>query len=278
LLSEFWGAAYTTNIPTLYYENKATQRTNLVDGWGTVTTPYGTFTNALRMQTTLVENDTIALVGTGLPRTIRTSRELKWLDNSKKLPILVVTQIQNATVWTTTKVEFLDIQRDFQSTALFVYSPFLPAAGDVVNFQNLSSNASTYSWNFGDPTSTTNTSSLENPDHTYTANGTYTVSLTASNGTFTNTTTMIVIVSNILASSDFETVEKPKLYPNPFSKSITISDDYSYSQFDLYAIDGKKISTGISLNNVDFSYLTNGIYILQFTTEKGTESFRILKN
>ncbi|HSG98633.1 MAG TPA: PKD domain-containing protein [candidate division Zixibacteria bacterium] len=56
-----------------------------------------------------------------------------------------------------------------------------PTSGDAplqVNFTDLSSNnPDTWSWNFGDG----NGSSVQNPSHTYTSAGTYTVTLTASN-------------------------------------------------------------------------------------------------
>jgi len=49
---------------------------------------------------------------------------------------------------------------------------------DSISFSNLSSNFDSIIWNFGDG----NTSNLTNPNHTYTASGTYTILLTA----FTN--------------------------------------------------------------------------------------------
>jgi len=49
-----------------------------------------------------------------------------------------------------------------------------------ITFTNTSKNADTYSWDFGDGTSS---SSLANPTHTYTTEGTYNVNLTVMNGT-----------------------------------------------------------------------------------------------
>ncbi len=53
----------------------------------------------------------------------------------------------------------------------------------TVNFSNLSSNTDTYAWNFGDG----QTSTLAQPSHTYTAAGTYTVTLQASSSCGTDT-------------------------------------------------------------------------------------------
>ena len=65
----------------------------------------------------------------------------------------------------------------------------------AVKFTDKSSgNPTTYSWNFGDGT----TSSEKNPSHTYNKTGTYTVSLTVSNefGSDTKTSTSLITVGN----------------------------------------------------------------------------------
>ena len=269
-------SAYTTNIPSVYYQNHALTRTNVVDGWGTVTTPYDTFPNALRMMSTLVQNDTIAIVGNGLPRTIRTTRELKWLDPSKKYPVLIVTQAEAAGTWTTTNIQFMDNQRDFQTTALFAYSPIAPTAGATVYFQNLSTNGTTYSWDFGDPTSgVSNTSSDEFPNHVFAANGTYQVTLIVSNGTYTDTITIPVVVSDILGVSPFD-LNEINVYPNPFSNRINVSNIGENVFFELSNVEGKILYKGTSINS-DFSHLSKGMYLLKVKTESGTRNFKMIK-
>lgn len=57
----------------------------------------------------------------------------------------------------------------------------------TVNFSNLSTNANTYSWDFGDG----NTSTGTNPAHTYTTPGTYAVQLFADGGTCGSDTTLV---------------------------------------------------------------------------------------
>ncbi len=58
-------------------------------------------------------------------------------------------------------------------------SPVLTCGSNTVNFTNNSFGASTYLWDFGDPTTTTDVSTAFNPSYTYPDTGTYTVSLIA---------------------------------------------------------------------------------------------------
>lgn len=56
--------------------------------------------------------------------------------------------------------------------------------------------ALTYSWDFGDPNSSTDVSTDANPTWNYTANGTYTVTLTVSDGEKTNQVTQKIVVGS----------------------------------------------------------------------------------
>lgn len=269
-------SSYTTSIPNIIYQNRALDRTNLVDGWGTLITPYGTFANTLRMNTTLVQNDTISIAGTGLPRTISTTRELKWFDSSKKYPLLVVTQNSVGTNWITTNVQFLDNQTDFQTNALFFYTPINPAAGATVNFQNLSTNATTYSWDFGNPTSSDNTSSLENPAHIFADNGIYSVTLTANNPGFTNSVTVQVLVGDLLNVSNAHS-GKFKIAPNPFNNKINVIGLEKIATFELYDFLGKLIYKGNAIQEQDFSHLSKGVYIFKVNNLDFSKVIKLIK-
>jgi len=78
-------------IPSIGYYGQKGHRVNVVDGWGTVKTPFGTF-NALRVKSTILAIDTIALdalgFGTNIPRPLR--YEYKWLATAKQIPVLKV--------------------------------------------------------------------------------------------------------------------------------------------------------------------------------------------
>ena len=68
----------------------------------------------------------------------------------------------------------------------------------LVTFTNASLNADTYSWDFGDGESSTETS----PSHTYTADGTYDVTLTAINSGGSEAVTLTLELTSVLTLAD----------------------------------------------------------------------------
>jgi hypothetical protein len=96
-----------SNVPglPLYYSVSKT-RYNNVDGWGTLTTPYGTFP-VLRVQSVIHEHDSISYnilnLGFDLPEQI----EYKWLAAGKKIPLLQV----NTTAGNPSPVVYRDSSR-----------------------------------------------------------------------------------------------------------------------------------------------------------------------
>jgi gliding motility-associated-like protein len=93
----------------------------------------------------------------------------------------------------------------------------------VVSFTNNSSNANSYTWNFGNGNSA-NTSTVSS--QTYSVAGTYTVYLTATNGSCSDTDSLVIIVLN----------EEPSLViPNVFTPN---GDSIN----DIFRVSGKNIS------------------------------------
>ena len=78
---------------------------------------------------------------------------------------------------------------DFEATIL------LGENQAIVTLTNLSQNATTYDWSF--PNGTTDDTTEENPTIYYTENGTYSITLEASNGTTSDTKTIEVTIDNI---------------------------------------------------------------------------------
>lgn len=90
-------------------------------------------------------------------------------------------------------------------------------APSTVTFTNSSANASSYSWDFGD----NSTSTATNPTHTYRVGGVFTVKLTATGAGGTNSTTKTV---NITAPTKY-TITKVTIDSIPFTNSNGASWD-----------------------------------------------------
>ncbi|MDP5082239.1 MAG: PKD domain-containing protein [Winogradskyella sp.] len=261
-------SSYSFGVPNVFSQDVTQQRQNMVDGWGTLQTPYETYSNVLRMSTILVKNQTSTLGTTTLPEITITNRILTWFDPSEKLPVLTVTQLNVSGNWVTTNVSYLDIQRDFQTQALFAYNPAVPFVNQIIYFQDLSQNATSYLWDFGDPSSgPANSSTDQYPNHFYNSSGVYQVSLTASNNSFSNTVTLpVVVVEETLAIVDFESNQESKIFPNPSVCFIQVSGLLEVENYKIYNIMGSEINRGKVSDNekIDVQYLTNGLYYLKF--------------
>lgn len=108
--------------------------------------------------------------------------------------------------------------------ASFTYSPVAPVNGQAVTFTDDSTNNPTaWSWNFGDG----GTSAAQNPSHTYSSAGTFTVTLTASNATGSNSTTQSLAVSQAgvppVASFTIEPSAPIPAQPAAFTDTTTSS-------------------------------------------------------
>lgn len=199
-------SAFNVVIPAIATYNHWQHRRNTVDGWGSLTTPYGSFTNCLRIKTELASLEMFTVAGVAIPSDTLHSIEYQWFSLDKKYPVLVVSQQVLAGVAITSSIQYVDNKTYFQPQALFGYYPLSPVEGDTVTFQNLSVNAERYSWDFGDTiTGVNNTSTGINPSHIYSQPGTYNVSLSAYNGTLTSTLIIPMLVKDTISVvSSFE--------------------------------------------------------------------------
>ena len=87
------------------------QRSSTVDGWGSITTPYGTF-EALRIDHYIQEVDSIMIEifgnATWIPLAIPDSHQYEWIANGEKEPILRITTSLVGGNETVTSIEYRD--------------------------------------------------------------------------------------------------------------------------------------------------------------------------
>lgn len=145
--------------------------------------------------------------------------------------------------------ETLPVKADFYAETVSGVAPL------TVQFYDLSTNATSWAWDFGDGT----TSTEQDPIHTYTTGGTFTVKLTASNSGS----------SDVLTSTDLITVLPNALNEIDYSKySITttnriINIDGVQSKVELFDVSGRSIQSTMVTGKFSSKPLSAGLYIIR---------------
>jgi len=110
-------------------------------------------------------------------------------------------------------------------TAIASASATNVAVNDVINFSNIGSVGTSYSWAFGDGQSSTTAS----PTHFYTMQGTYTVIMTATLGNCTASDTLTIIVGPVAIEEAFWGGQV-SVFPNPTSGELNLDMDFTVAQ------------------------------------------------
>jgi len=248
----------TLGIPFQY--TSTGQRTNVVEGWGTLTTPYGDFPDVLKMKTTLVTDYTITTSSDSIPSTL-TTVSYKWFDPNYGIPVLEVSGDVIAGVWIPSKATYIDNQQCLQPTALFGYFPVVPDYDPAtqtaeLSFINTSTNYDISNWDFGDGSNST----TDNPTHSYTCPGTKLVTLTVTNlfcdPDLTDTITLPIVITDT---------------QNSFTTNITATSTTLTADRNLFGTTYQWINCDTSQpvpgeTNQSFSPATSGNYAVILTT------------
>ncbi|MCG9910351.1 MAG: PKD domain-containing protein [Flavobacteriales bacterium] len=128
-----------------------------------------------------------------------------------------------------------------------------------------------WNWNFGDPASgPNNTSSLQNPSHTFSGPGTYNVCLIISYAGTTGTLCYDTICKSITISNvGFEEIQYEtifRIFPNPVQHILYIQSPEN-TVIHIYGTDGRLIRSDYLIDTqqaMDVSILKSGIYFVEF--------------
>ena len=145
-----------------------------------------------------------------------------------------------------------------------------------VNFTSTSTGATSLLWTFegGNP----ETSTEENPQVTYTSEGVYSVSLTASNpvSSDTYTVTNAIVVNDVAENKS----NSANIYPNPVSETIFLSFNEPYT-FEFVNASGvvvlKSDKKTLGTTEVSTSFMKSGNYIARIFFENGSSEFKFIK-
>lgn len=145
-------------------------------------------------------------------------------------------------------------QADVTPTAKFSYTK----NGLAVTFTNTSTNAQSYNWEFGDGQSST----ANSPLHTYSSAGTYKVTLTAKNGSKTNSTSQNITLTEQAPKASFTYKTEHPL------KAVFTNNSTNATSYEWDFGDGTK-STEKSPTH---RFNTLGVYKVKLTAKSGNKS------
>jgi len=213
-----YGLDLTPAGQNILYEAIQTRETR-VDGWGTLMTPYDTFTNVVRLRSDILRIDTIVQDGTDTITLIADQVEYMWFDTAYSLPVMTA----NGIIGPNDSIIINALEYIYEATCpvpTWTVDPgstefYIGEDGTVtIDFNVLNSNANTYDWDFGDGQFGNSTGSIS---HEYSAPGEYAVAV------FGCMTNCLPINSCSFQLIDFEIIDTTTSVTNVDGKSLGIS-------------------------------------------------------
>lgn len=257
-------------------------RINKADGWGTISTPYGSNISCIRVKSYIAETDslkvTIPAVNIGF---VNYRVEYKWLSATEKIPVLEVNGTEIAGVFTPTIVRYRD---HYRTSAPLIPLPRVKFSADktggkagkdtfrLMN-QTSPSTGTTYKWSFNPPKGTRYVNSSSDtsaePVVIFDSTGIFSTTLVATNVSGSKDSTAYNLFqiskdnSNGIIEARFASLE---IFPNPASSVLTLKSDVLSAGMivAIYDASGRMADLQIlgESMQVDVSGLSHGIYSL----------------
>jgi PKD repeat protein len=152
----------------------------------------------------------------------------------------------------------------------------------TATFTNTSQNAVSYAWDFGDG----QTSTVQDPVHSYTADGNYTVRLIATNSCGNDTAYSTVNIITVGGISDKGGVQKVSIYPVPARNILYLSLNTDVAQNCRYEIINmigsvKRVGQvvfqpGDADASIDINNLEQGVYFIKLMMNDGSVTRKII--
>ncbi len=148
--------------------------------------------------------------------------------------------------------------------------------GGAATFTDISTGATSWLWDFGDG----NTSTVQNPIHTYSSNGPHFVTLSINNGTctFSDSVSLSVGIEKIAENMTLS------IFPNPASLETTLSFSQNLPEalsLELFSTEGKilmkkRMKTGDTSITLDLHELSPSMYYIRLFTNEINDVRKIM--
>lgn len=244
---------------TLFSVIQKGTRTNVVDGWGSIKTPYKTYPDVIRVRTFIDEIDSIQSSFGSVPFP-RKQLIYKWLSADEKIPVLEISGTLTGNTFTPNQIRFRDkyngLGNPLKPTARFDIDKTMGFANaDTFNLTDKTTPfATTFQWQITPNTGYTfvkgTTASSRNPSLVFQTKGLYSVTLVASSIAGSSDTTAKDLISiEYNTSSMGASLDNKAVYPNPASEFIYLKAVPSGQCFVVFDPAGKKILEGLTDGN-----------------------------
>lgn len=280
-----WSTSATTQ--SIYVLTSGSYTVMYTDGNGCSATSNATTVNvsSTPAPTVQVTGNTILCQGETVTLTSSAADTYLWSNGATTQTISVSTAgTYNVTTTNTNACNGVGQSSDVN----VIVNPVPTAAGTIVSqtgfnvvFSNSSTGATSYTWNFGDLSSSTAVS----PTHVYVANGNYTVMLIASNGSCSDTTTINVTVA--VGIDEISNIAGVNLFPNPTNDIATVNITLSESakvSVNIIDITSKLVNTiyngqmssGSNNITIETKELPSGIYFTTINSGKYSKTLKLI--
>ena len=134
-------------------------------------------------------------------------------------------------------------------------------------------------WDFGDG----GTSTMQNPTHTYTANGNYLTCLTIWTSDSCSSTVCDTVTINCLTNELNETIlNNISVYPNPTSDVLKIDIDFNSTlNYSIVTLKGQNVKNGVlpgsGEHTISVTNLIDGVYFIEFSIDDQKKTIRFVK-
>ena len=265
-------AAFEISVPGFAYFGIQKSRSTLVDGWGTLITPYGTF-QTIRVKSTVIEHDSIYFdsISQGIS-IVRNITEYKWLAKGQGIPVLQITEEGNLVTAT-----YRDIYRMSSEPLIVSLGPDTAVfAGTTLTLTaNISNGTPPYQvfWNTFD-TSKTLTITVQK-DHLY--------SVMVVDAMQNFGSAQIMVSLKYQPGVEETAINLLAISPNPTNGhfQVTIPKGSRNASLKIYAALGNlsrefEIAPGTENLNLDISDFPNGVYLIKLSDQKTVYSGKLM--
>jgi PKD repeat protein len=145
----------------------------------------------------------------------------------------------------------------------------------VLAFTDQSTGAASWFWNFGDG----NTSTEQNPEHSYAGPGVYTVTLSAgsADGCMGSTLKTVVVLADPSSAFELKMDAGLKVFPNPANEALNLEWSAEAIEWMIFDIQGRPVASRTAQGKqaqVSLSGWASGMYYVVLRTEKGVSAAR----